>query len=139
LSRARSTETGQAGFTIIEVLVALAVASVSMVAIGALMAGNARGVRALEGRVAVTQVARIVMATAIPPHAALRPGTLSGDREGYHWRIDVTPPGEGWADGGAGDAPKARWVPEIVRLRIESSGTVLCDISSVRLMPRPAE
>ncbi|MCL2715554.1 MAG: type II secretion system GspH family protein [Alphaproteobacteria bacterium] len=129
-----SIERRDAGFMLIEVLVALAIVAVSLVAIGSVMAGNVRAVRALERRVAVTQIARRVMATAIPPRAALRQGTWSGEDEFCHWSIEVSPPGEL-----AADAPQAQWVPQIVRLRIESAGAVVADISSVRLTPRAAE
>ena len=42
------TDDSEAGFTIIEVLIALALVAVSLVAIGSLMATNARG-RAVAG------------------------------------------------------------------------------------------
>ena len=42
------TDRSEAGFTLIEVLVALAVVAVSLVAIGSVMSTNMRGVKALE-------------------------------------------------------------------------------------------
>ena len=67
-----------AGFTIIEVLIALAIVAVSIVAIGSLMATNVRGVRSLEQHVALTQTARTVMTAGLPPRAELRPGRQPG-------------------------------------------------------------
>jgi general secretion pathway protein I len=42
-----------AGFTILEVLVALAIVAVSIVAIGSVMSTNSRGVTALENHIAL--------------------------------------------------------------------------------------
>ncbi len=70
-----------AGFTIIEVLIALAVVAVSIVAIGSVMSTNVRGVRSLEQHVTLMQTARSVMAADIPPRAELGPGAVSGQDE----------------------------------------------------------
>ena len=96
-----------AGFTIIEVLIALAVVAVSVVAIGSVMSTNVRGVRLLEQHVTLMQTARSIMTTGIPPRAELGPGALSGQIDGSQWKIDVGPLGEGWAVSGADVA----WIP----------------------------
>ena len=123
------------GFTMIEVLVALALVAVSIVAIGAVMAGKARGVRALEQHVTLMQAARTLMAVGIPPRAELRSGTSTGQAEGFRWVIDVSPLGDRWTVPGA----NVPWIPELVRIRVKSQGGALSDIRTVRLMPRPAE
>ena len=74
----RPIDHSEAGFTIIEVLIALALVSVSLVAIGSLMATNVRGVRSLEQHVSLMQTTRTVMTAAIPSHVDLRPGTSAG-------------------------------------------------------------
>jgi len=125
----------EAGFTLIEVLIALALVAVSLVAIGSLMATNARGVRSLEHHVALMQAARTVMATDIPPHAKLHPGTFSGQTDNYHWTVDVTPLGGDWTVPDA-DIP---WVPELVRVRVKSPTGAVSDIRTVRLILRPSE
>jgi general secretion pathway protein I len=130
-----ATNDGEAGFTIIEVLIALALVAVSLVAIGSLMATNARGVRSLEQHVALMQTARTVMTTGIPPRADLSPGTLSGQAENYRWTVDVSPLGGGWTVPDA-DVP---WVPELVRVRVKSPNGAVSDIRTVRLMPRPSQ
>jgi general secretion pathway protein I len=130
-----ATDGREAGFTILEVLVALALVAVSLVAIGSLMATNARGVRALEQHVALTQAVRTVMTTAIPPRAGLTPGTSSGQTDNYRWTIDVSPLGDGWTVPGA----NIPWVPELVRVRVRSPTGAVSDIRTVRLMPRPSE
>jgi general secretion pathway protein I len=129
------TDGREAGFTIIEVLVALALVAVSLVAIGSLMATNARGVRSLEHHVALMQAARSVMAAGIPPRAELTPGTLSGKADDYRWTIDVSPLGGGWS---VPDADNA-WDPQLVRIRVTSATGAVSDIRTVRLMPRPSK
>jgi general secretion pathway protein I len=124
-----------AGFTIIEVLVALAVVSVAITAIGAVMAGNSRGVRTLEQHVALMQATRALMTIGVPARAELRPGASTGQADGYRWTIDVGPLGNGWTVPGA-DVP---WTPELVRIRVRSPDGSLSDIRTVRLMPRLSE
>jgi general secretion pathway protein I len=125
----------EAGFTIIEVLVALALVAVVIVAIGSLMATNVRGVRSFEQHVALTQAARTVMTTQIRPRVELRPGSSSGQIDGYRWAVDVTELGGEWAAGNA-DVP---WVPELVRIRVKSPTGAVSDIRTVRLIQRPSE
>ena len=128
-------DSGEAGFTLIEVLIALALVAVSVVAIGSLMATNTRGVRSMEQHVALTQATRMVMTAAIPSRAELRPGAVSGQTDDYRWTIDVTPLGGGWTVKDA-DVP---WVPELVRVRVRSPTGAVSDIRTVRLMQRPSE
>ena len=71
-----STDRRDAGFTIIEVLIALAIVAVSIVAIGSVMATNVRGVRSLEQHVALMQATRTVMTAGIPSRVKLSPGVL---------------------------------------------------------------
>ncbi|MBV8925056.1 MAG: prepilin-type N-terminal cleavage/methylation domain-containing protein [Bradyrhizobium sp.] len=130
-----STERRDAGFTILEVLVALALVAVVIVAIGSVMASNVRGVRAFERHVALMQATRTALAEAIPPRDQLRGGTSSGQTDGYRWTLDVSPLGGDWMVANADVA----WVPELVRVRVRWSGGATSDIRTVRLMKRPRE
>jgi general secretion pathway protein I len=130
-----STERRDAGFTILEVLVALALVAVVIVAIGSLMASNVRGVRSFERHVALMQATRTAMVTAIPPRDQLQPGTSSGQTGGYRWTVDVTPLGGDWTVPDSG----ATWVPELVRVRVKSPSGATSDIRTVRLMKRASE
>ena len=121
---------GEAGFTIIEVLIALAVVAVSIVAIGSVMSTNVRGVRNLEQHVTLMQTARSVMTTDIPPRAELGPGTLSGQINDYQWKIDVGPLGEDWMVPGA----DIGWIPALVRIRVRSPTGAVSDLHTVRLL-----
>jgi len=127
------TDRCNAGFTIIEVLIALAVVAVSIVAIGSVMSTNVRGVRTLEQHVTLTQTARSIMATEIPPRAELGPGVLSGQANDYRWKIDVGPLGEDWTVPGA----EVAWIPALVRVQVRSPTGAVSDIKTVRLMRGP--
>lgn len=129
------TDGRDAGFTIIEVLIALAVVAVSIVAIGSVMSTNARGVRLLEQHVTLMQTARTVMTAGIPPRLELGPGVLSGQIDDYKWTIDVGPLGEGWDVPGADFA----WIPALVRMRVRSPSGAESDLRTVRLMRRPPQ
>ena len=126
------TDRRDAGFTIIEVLIALAIVAVSIVAIGSLMATNVRGVMSLEQHVALMQTARTVMTVGLPPRADLHLGTLSGQTDDYRWTVEVTPLGGDWTVPDA-DIP---WVPELVRVRVKSPTGAVSDIRTVRLMQK---
>ena len=117
------------GFTIIEVLIALAIVAVGVVGIGAVMSTNARGVRTLENHVALMQTAQTVLATSIPLRKDLAPGTLSGQLREYGWRVDIGPVGGGWIVND--DTP---WIPELVRVRVRSPSGATVDLETVRLM-----
>ena len=125
-----STDRRDAGFTIIEVLIALAIVAVSIVAIGSVMATNVRGVRSLEQHVALMQATRTVMTAGVPSRAKLGPDVLSGQIDDYRWTIDVAPLGGDWAPPGVDVA----WVPELVRIRVRSPSGAMSDIRTVRLM-----
>ncbi|WP_246801279.1 prepilin-type N-terminal cleavage/methylation domain-containing protein [Bradyrhizobium genosp. L] len=129
------TDRKDAGFTLLEVLVALALVAVSVIAIGSVMGVKTRGVRSLEQHVALMQATRTLMTVGIPPRDALQPGTSSGQADGYRWVIDVSPLGGGWT---VSDA-NVPWTPELVRIRVKLPGGSLSDIRTVRLMPRPSE
>ena len=127
------TDGNDAGFTIIEVLIALALVAVSILAIGSVMSTNVRGVRLLEQHVTLMQTARSVMATNIPPRAELGLGTLSGQVNDHQWKIDIGPLGENWAVPGA----DAAWIPALVRIQVRSPSGAVSDLKTVRLMRGP--
>jgi general secretion pathway protein I len=137
LSRAapRRIDGPQAGFTIIEVLIALAVVAVCIVSIGSVMSTNARGVRSLEQHVALMQTARSVMATGIPPRAELAPGVLSGELNSHRWQIEIGPLAGDWV------VPNAdvTWIPQLVKIHVQSPSGGAFELRTVRLMHRPRQ
>ena len=125
----------QSGFTIIEVLIALAVVAVCIVAIGSVMSTNVRGVRSLEHHVELMQAARSAMITGIPPRAELGPGVLSGELNDHRWQIDIGPLGEGWV---VPDSDVS-WIPQLVKIHVQSPSGGAFDLQTVRLVHRPRQ
>jgi general secretion pathway protein I len=119
-----------AGFTIIEVLIALAVVAVCIVAIGSVMSTNVRGVRSLEHHVELMQAARSAMITGIPPRAELAPGVLSGQLNDHRWQIDVGPPDGAWV---LADSD-VNWIPQLVKIHVQSPSGGAFDLQTIRLM-----
>jgi len=124
-----------AGFTIIEVLIALAIVAVSIVAIGQVMSTNASGVRRLEDHVALVQSAQAVLATEIPARSALAPGSLRGRTGDMDWQIDIAPVGGDWIV----DHADVAWIPELVKVHVRGPSGAFMDLETVRLMPRPKQ
>jgi general secretion pathway protein I len=122
----------RAGFTIIEVLVALAVVAASLAAIGAVVATTARATRSLEQRVALIQTARAVE-TGLPRRDQLAPGQIGGEIGGHRWRINVSPLAAG---GLVEDSP---WVPQAIVIRVQSPSGALLELNTVRLSRRAKE
>jgi general secretion pathway protein I len=137
LSRAAPPRTDgpQAGFTIIEVLIALAVVAICIVAIGSVMSTNVRGVRSLEHHVELMQTARSTMVTGIPPRAELGPGVLSGQINDHRWQIDIGPLDGAWL------VPDAdvTWIPQLVKIHVQSPSGGAFDLQTVRLVHRPRQ
>jgi general secretion pathway protein I len=120
-----------AGFTLIEVLVALSVVAVSLVAIGSLVAANVRGVRSLDPHLALTETARAVM-TGLPGRTELVPGTMSGELASHRWRVDVLP----FATEDPQTQATARWIPQTVVIRVQSPQGGILQLNTVRLRHR---
>lgn len=122
----------RAGFTLVEVLVALAVAAACLGAITQVSGGSARTVRTLEQRIALLQVARAVE-TGIPPRRDLALGRTDGEVAGHPWRMDVRPLDVGEVPAGS------LWVPRDVQIRVRAPSGALVTVETVRLVPRGAE
>jgi general secretion pathway protein I len=134
LSRAmRSDRSGVAGFTIIEVLVTLAVSSASLAAIGALIATSLKGVRAVEQRVSLYQAARVI-ASGMPKRAELGLGALDGEIGGYGWRVNVLP---FFMDLGK-EGSTSNWIPRTVAVTVRAPSGAMLRIDTVRLVRKPA-
>jgi general secretion pathway protein I len=121
----------RAGFTIIEVLVALAVVAASLAAIGAVVATTARATRSLEQRVALLQTARAIE-TGIPRRGQLAPGRSGGEIAGHRWRIDVAPLAAGLVE-------NSPWIPLSVVIRVQSPSGAVLELNTVRLRRRTKE
>jgi general secretion pathway protein I len=121
----------EAGFTLVEVLVAIAILAISLAAIGSLMAMNVRGTRARDQRLALIETARAIE-TGLPPRGELVIGSSRGERAGHLWRVDVQP-----YPVPAVDTPvQPAWVPARVVIRVQSPGGALLQVETIRLVRR---
>jgi general secretion pathway protein I len=120
-----------AGFTLIEVLIALAIVGISLVSIGSVMGTSIRGARALDRHVALLDAARAVEA-GLPDRAQLGPGDLSGDFSGNRWRVNVSP----FLDSTVDPHPSSRWAPQSVTILVTSPSGATLRIDTVRLRRR---
>ena len=134
-ARRLPTDRIDAGFTILEVLIALVIVAVAVVAIGSVMSTNARGVRALESHVALMQTAQTVLATEVPPRKELRPGVLTGQLHEFRWQIDIGPVGGDWIV----DNADVAWTPELVKVRVRAASGAAVELETVRVMQRPQQ
>jgi general secretion pathway protein I len=116
-----------AGFTLLEVLIALLVVAVSLAAIGSLMAATVRGERSIDQHLALVATARAAV-TALPGHD-LDVGTLAGSLVGHDWQVDVSPI-TGFA---ASPSKPTKWVPRRVIVRVQAIGGPVLEIATVRL------
>jgi general secretion pathway protein I len=121
-----------AGFTIIEVLIALAVIAVCLAAIGSVVGMTSRSARSLEQRVELVEVVRSVAAT-LPPRSAHAATPGSGEIAGYRWRVDLAP----WFGDGVIERPDSPWSPQTVTIHIVSPSGAMLALQTVRLQRKP--
>jgi general secretion pathway protein I len=120
-----------AGFTLIEVLVALSVVAISLAAIGSLIAVTTRGARAVGLHLTLIETARMII-TGLPERDQLVPGNFSGESAGHRWRVDVLP---FYAD--FVDPAQTNWLPQTVAVRVQSPGGKVLQVNTVRLRRKP--
>lgn len=123
-----------AGFTLIEALVALAVAAVSLAAIGLLVAGNIRGSGRIEHHLGLVETLRAVEA-GLPDRASLPAGTLSGEMHDQAWSVDIAPfPGD-FVN------PRATqfWTPQTIVIKVQSRSGAVLQLETIRLGRRTGE
>src|ERR1700727_1198502 len=79
---------GSSGFTLIEVLVAIALLAVVLGAIGAVVGNTVKTIRSVDRRLPLLETAQSLIA-ALPARDALQPGTQTGTAGDFRWRIDA--------------------------------------------------
>src|SRR6516164_7772975 len=104
-----------AGFTLIEVVVALALVAVLLTAIGAVVTTTSRGTRSLEQHLALVETTRIVAAT-LPKDVQISLDGLSGEILGHRWRVGLSP----FVGGGINPVAGSEWIPQTVVVRVRS-------------------
>jgi general secretion pathway protein I len=135
---------GAAGFTLIEVLVAIAVLAVVLGAIGAVVGNTVRAIRSVDRRLPLLETAQSLIAS-LPARDALQPGTQSGTSGDFHWRIDAVLLNSNVPDNAAtapstaatGASPKVNWVPLAITVRVQGNEGPPVRLDTVRLIPRP--
>ena len=120
---------GVAGFTLLEVLIALAVVAVSLTAIGSLMAATVRSTQSLDQHLGLVETARAIE-TGLPARDDLAIGkSISGEMSGYRWRVEVLPFQANFID----PRVPAPWLPQAVRITVQSPAGQILRINTVRL------
>ena len=120
-----------AGFTLIEVLVALSIVATTLASIGALIASTARGTRSIETHLNRLEIARAIM-TAIPDRNQLVLGNFSGEMAGHPWRVDVLP----FVSNNMEPQNDTLWVPQTVIMTVRSPAGGAMQVSTVRIQRR---
>jgi general secretion pathway protein I len=132
-SNSSSDQDREAGFTLIEVLVALTVVAVTLSAIGSLVAVTIRGARSVGGHLALTESSRAIM-TGLPGRDDLAFGNFSGEAGGHRWRVDVLPFHADFVD-----PERSTWIPQTVVVRVQSPSGPILQLNTVRLRRKQRE
>ena len=135
---------GAAGFTLIEVLVAIAVLAVVLGAIGGVVGNTVRTIHSVDRRLPLLETAQSLIAS-LPARNALQPGTQSGTSGEFRWRIDAVLLNSNVPDDAAaapsaaatGAPPKVSWMPLAITVRVQGSEGPPVRLDTVRLIPRP--
>ena len=116
----RSGLTDEGGFTLVEVLAAVAVAGFALSAIAALVATTMAGLRSTSDRVLLAAAARSLLES-MPKTEGLKSGTTSGVLGSVRWRIDVASAAASVPDGrAAAGQPLAGWSPAAITVAVRS-------------------
>lgn len=121
----------EAGFTILEVLIALAVVAIVLGAIGGVVASTTRGVRSVEQHVVLMETARSV-AAGLRSREALTSAQTSGELFGNRWQIGTSP----LMDGPVVVDSQATWIPQRMTMRVQSPSGAAVAIDTIRLQRR---
>jgi len=135
---------GNAGFTLIEVLVSIAVLAVVLGAVGAVVGNTVRAIRSVDRRLPLLETAQSLIAS-LPARDALQPGTQTGTSGEFRWRIDAVLLNRNAPDNAAaapstaatGTPPKVNWMPLAITVRVQGSEGPPLRLDTVRLIPRP--
>jgi general secretion pathway protein I len=148
----RSRPAANAGFTLIEVLVAIAVLAVALAAIGAVVGSTVKGIRSIERRLPLLETAQNMLAS-LPDRNALQLGSQFGSSGNLRWRIDVVPlvvpalsvapPNTAAANPATSNPATAepealKWMPVTVTVRVQGTEGPPLQLDTVRLIPRLA-
>ncbi len=127
------TESRNAGFTMIEVLIALAVVAISLSALASLMASNRRVAGAIDTHLSLVETTRGI-GTALPDRDKLN-RNLSGESGEFRWGVGIYPFNGNLVDPGL----PTPWIPQVVTMRVQAPDGTAMQVNTVRLRPRPPQ
>lgn len=119
----------RAGFTLLEVLIALTILAVSVGVLFTSFSMTANGTRITHSDVEIASVAQSVLAR-VGIDIPLRPGEQSGKFGGLDWVVTIAP------YAGDADASAVSVIPLAVSLKIQKSGVDALSLKTLRLAPR---
>ncbi len=118
----------RAGFTLIEVLVALTVVAITLPVVGSLMEANVEGTTRVEQRVTLLAAYRSLEAN-LPDRSHLLPGSSSGQIDGITWSMEVRALGEDET----GTRSAGAWVPLAIAITLRAPGRERFRVETLRL------
>ncbi len=116
----------EAGFTLIEALIALVLVSVLLTSIGSLVATNIRSTRHLEEHVALMEVTRLI-ASSLPREGESLPASMTGQLAGFAWQARALPFRQGPI------LSASPFIPKLIELRVRSPSGASVSLQTVRL------
>lgn len=128
MARLRSG-TARAGFTLLEVLIALTILAVSVGVLFTSFSMTAGGTRVAHSDVEIASAAQSVLAR-VGVDIPLRPGEQSGTVGELDWVVTIVP------YAGRADASALSVIPLEISLKIQKSGVDALSLKSLRLVPR---
>ncbi len=117
-----------AGFTLIEVLVALAVVAISLPVVGSLLSTNIKGTIKVEQRVKLLAAYR-TLESSLLDRSRLSPGPRSGEIDATKWRMEVRELGEDET----GMRSAGPWVPLAIGTTLRTASGETFHIETIRL------
>lgn len=116
------------GFTLVESLIALAIMMILMSAIGGLSATSLRATQHVERHLADIEHTQQILA-GLPSRLELMNSPVSGETEGYRWRLDAAP-----FDAVLVKTVQTGWTPEKIVLTVQSPSGAPMSFDIVRLV-----
>lgn len=117
------------GFTLVEALVALTVAGISLAAIANLSNETLRSSLYVDRRLAVVESAQQIIA-GFPGRDQLVDGALNGETAGQRWSLAVAPFDANFVNAGV----SARWAPKKLVLTVQGPSGTRFTIETIRLV-----
>ncbi|MBB5048564.1 general secretion pathway protein I [Rhodopseudomonas rhenobacensis] len=119
----------QRGFTLIEVLIALAILAWVLAAIAPVIATTVRGSRNIQDRLAISGIAETLL-SGLNDRGSLKVGRTIGESGGHRWSVDVAPLPDRGADN------RSNWTPCAVTIQVRAAGGSAIRLTTVVLIAR---